>query len=272
MNTKIFQIGFNKCGTLSIHDFLVENGIRSVHYLKGDLANTIFDNHKNAVDLLSGLDEFDAFSDMESLTSEAFQYVANDLFKELHQAYPEAIFILNTRNVENWIHSRLRHGGGTYLDRYRCILDQPKAGVIKFWRAQYESHIKNVKCYFTQYPDAHFIHLALDACEPDELGLFLTKAGIKLKSLTLPHVHKSPGKHISQKKHHLSTLLDAAWYFKKEDVKLSRSLCLSALKIDPNNIYATKMLVDSRQSCIHQMMKKIKTIFGESCNVQKNCK
>ena len=263
MKTKIFQIGFNKCGTLSIHDFLVENGIRSVHYLKGDLANTIFDNHKNGVDLLSGLGEFDAFSDMESLTSEAFQYVANDLFKELHQAYPEAIFILNTRNVENWIESRLRHGGGTYLDRYRCILDQPKAGVIKFWRAQYESHIKNVKHYFAQHPDAHFIHLALDTCEPDELGLFLTKAGIKLKSLTLPHVHKSLGKRSPQKKQHLSALLDAAWYFKKIDVELSRSLFSNALKIDPNNIYAKKMLAGTRPSFIHHLLNKIKITFGD---------
>jgi len=263
MKTKIFQIGFNKCGTLSIHDFLVENGIRSVHYLKGELANKIFDNHKNGIDLLSGLDEFDAFSDMESLTSDKFQYVANDLFKELHQAYPNAIFILNTRNVESWIHSRLKHGGGTYLDRYRCILDKPKAGIIDFWRSQYEAHVDNVKGYFMQHPDAHFIHLALDKCEPDELGLFLSGAGIKLKTLTLPHTHKSPSKQNLQKKQHLNALLDAAWYFKKIDIELSRALFSNVLKIDPNNIYAKKMLADTRQSFIRQSMKKIKTIFGD---------
>ena len=38
---KIFQIGFNKCGTTSIHRMLVANGINSVHWDKGRLSKSI---------------------------------------------------------------------------------------------------------------------------------------------------------------------------------------------------------------------------------------
>ena len=264
MNTKIFQIGFNKCGTLSIHDFLIENGIRSVHYLKGDLANTIFDNHKNGIDLLSGLDEFDAFSDMESLTADGFQYVSFDLFKALHQSYPDAVFILNTRPVNDWIQSRLRHGGGSYLDRYRCILDKPKADIVDVWRKQYHEHVANVLHYFSAYPEAHFIHLDLSTCDSDELGVFLQQAGVKLTQLRLPHAHKSPGKKLPETKQHLSNLLDAACYFKNGESNVSESLLYAALKIDPGNIYANKILAQKKPSLMDCLGRKIKFIFGDN--------
>ncbi|MDN2664381.1 hypothetical protein OW492_13475 [Psychromonas sp. 14N.309.X.WAT.B.A12] len=263
MSIKIFQIGFNKCGTLSIHDFLVENGIRSVHYLKGELANIIFENHENGCDLLTGLDEYDAFSDMESLTADGFQYVANDLFKALHRSYPDAIFILNTRPVDVWINSRLMHGGGSYLDRYRCILDKPKADIIEVWRKQYQEHVANVLSYFSEHPDAHFIHLDLATSQPDELGLFLQKSGVPLTKLSLPHVHKSPSKKLPKTKEHLSHILDAAWYFKNDESSVCESLLLAALKIDPTNVYA-KSELNKKTSIVKYWTRKIKFIFGDN--------
>jgi len=263
MSIKIFQIGFNKCGTLSIHDFLVENGIRSVHYLKGELANIIFENHKNGSDLLKGLDEYDAFSDMESLTVEGFQYVANDLFKVLHRSYPDAIFILNTRPVDAWINSRLMHGGGSYLDRYRCILDKPKENIIEVWRKQYHEHVANVLSYFSEHPDAHFIHLDLATCKPDELGIFLQKSGLQLTQLSLPHAHKSPSKKLPEKKQHLSQLLDAAWYFKDDESRVSQALLSAALKVDPTNVYA-KSELNKKASVVKRWTRKIKFIFGDN--------
>ncbi|WP_409438916.1 sulfotransferase [Psychromonas sp. GE-S-Ul-11] len=264
MNTKIFQIGFNKCGTLSIHDFLVANGIRSVHYMKGQLANTIFKNYDNGDDLLKGLDDYDAFSDMESLTPDGFQYVANDLFKVLHRSYPDAVFILNTRPVDDWINSRLRHGGGSYLDRYRCILDKPKADIIEVWHKQYHQHVTNVLSYFSEYPDAHFIHLDLASCQPDDLGHFLQKAGVPLTQLSLPHAHKSPGKKLPEKKQQLSKLLDAAWYFKGDESDISQSLLLAALKVDPTNIYVKYELNNKKLSLVKGWSRKMKFIFGDN--------
>ena len=36
-------------------------------------------------------------------------------FEYLHKLFPEAKFILNTRNVEDWLFSRLDHNNGKYL-------------------------------------------------------------------------------------------------------------------------------------------------------------
>ena len=41
---KIFQIGFNKCGTKTLHHYFSRNGIRSVHWDEGRLAQRMFAN------------------------------------------------------------------------------------------------------------------------------------------------------------------------------------------------------------------------------------
>lgn len=41
---KIFQIGFNKVGTVSLHEFFLKNGISSVHWDRGNLSKTIHSN------------------------------------------------------------------------------------------------------------------------------------------------------------------------------------------------------------------------------------
>lgn len=35
---KIFQIGFNKCGAVSLHKFFLDNGLKSIHWDNGNLA------------------------------------------------------------------------------------------------------------------------------------------------------------------------------------------------------------------------------------------
>ena len=36
--TKIFQIGFNRCGTGSLYNFFKENGFISIHWDSGEIA------------------------------------------------------------------------------------------------------------------------------------------------------------------------------------------------------------------------------------------
>ena len=54
MSLKIFQIGFNRCGTKTIHDYLCANGLQGVHWDKGRLAKRIFTNRQLGRDLISG--------------------------------------------------------------------------------------------------------------------------------------------------------------------------------------------------------------------------
>jgi hypothetical protein len=79
---KYFVIGFNKTATITIHNLFLLNGIKSQH-----------DNDWN-------LDKYDAFSDNRDLS----------VYRELTIKYPDAIFILNIRNIKEWILSRVNHG------------------------------------------------------------------------------------------------------------------------------------------------------------------
>jgi len=62
---RIFQIGFNRCGTRSIHYFFLENGLRTAHWRHGRLARAIYANLTHGRSLITGFERIEAFSDME---------------------------------------------------------------------------------------------------------------------------------------------------------------------------------------------------------------
>ena len=100
---KIFQIGFNKCGTRTIHRYLTRNGVSSVHWDAGRLAKRMYANLAEGRELLAGYEEFDAFTDMEYLDEFGTTYLEGyKLYPYLAAQYPNAVFILNTRNREAW--------------------------------------------------------------------------------------------------------------------------------------------------------------------------
>ena len=174
---KFFQIGFNRCGTTSIHRFFLENGIPSIHHDYGRLAIMMESNLRNGRPVLSGYEQFDAFSDMEMLRP-PIHVEAYKFYREIAQQVPEALFILNVRNVDRWVESRLRlkmdregriekamsdvypgvelpefpsspwHRRGLYAEFYQKahgLAGIPE--VIEHWKADWEEHVKQVKEY-----------------------------------------------------------------------------------------------------------------------------
>src|SRR5262245_6163956 len=106
---RIFLIGFNKCGTTTIHRYFVANGIKSIHWYKGRLARRIFCNIARGDPLLTGYESFEAFTDMEYLDHHgAYHLEAYKLFPYFAVQYPDSTFVLNIRDRESWIRSRLR--------------------------------------------------------------------------------------------------------------------------------------------------------------------
>jgi hypothetical protein len=146
---KIFQIGFNKCGTSSIHKFFKENGLSSIHWGKGRLAQIINANSKRGAPLLTNLDQFDCFTDMENMKRDIYIYLTH--YKELDKQYPNSKFILNTRPVDKWLLSRSKHGN--YLQIFKNMKNLTGAQALDFWKNQYETHAKNVKDYFAGRPE-----------------------------------------------------------------------------------------------------------------------
>ena len=151
---KIFVIGFNKCGTTSLHNLFSKSGYRSVHWrLKKEnvfLATAIFTNHSLNRKLLDGIDQFDIYSDLVFL-SENIHLEANIFFQNLDEQYPDSRFILNTRNKENWLESRSRHsaiGAGSMIERACACYRESEEAVKTAWSAQWDSHHDKVRKYF----------------------------------------------------------------------------------------------------------------------------
>jgi hypothetical protein len=141
---KIFQIGFNKCGTVSLHKFFLDNGLKSIHWDNGNLAKRINQNYLKGLPLLKGYEDYDCFTDMECQKENIFIYLS--LFRELDRQYPGSKFILNVRDKSDWIKSRIKHRD--YLSVYQKITSLDSNGVIKLWETEWDRHLEEVKNYF----------------------------------------------------------------------------------------------------------------------------
>jgi Sulfotransferase domain len=148
MSLKIFQIGFNRCGTKTIHDYLCANGLQGVHWDKGRLAKRIFTNRQLGRDLISGYESCQVFTDMEWL--EPTRYLeAYKLYPELAKKYPDAVFILNTRDREAWIKSRLSHGEGRYAALHKAYLGiESDSDLTEYWRSDWDRHHEDTIKFF----------------------------------------------------------------------------------------------------------------------------
>jgi len=108
---KIFCIGMQKTGTISLHNFFQNNNFKSTHDAK-------WWYNKN----LEYFDKFDCYSD-------GFErYEKNVTFPDLtflENNFKNCKFILQTRSLRKWLISRLRHGSRCYLKHHNTkIFDE----------------------------------------------------------------------------------------------------------------------------------------------------
>lgn len=106
----MFQIGFNKCGTTSLHEFFEKAGLRSIHWGEGYLAPRMEENIKAGRRAISGYEEYDAFTNMDYFCEHREVEIGRQQFQVLAKQEPDARFILNIRDVGAWIRSRTRMG------------------------------------------------------------------------------------------------------------------------------------------------------------------
>jgi hypothetical protein len=140
---KIFQIGFNRCGTRSLAALFRESGVRSVHWDYGRLARRIQWNHQHGRALLQGYENYAFYADMEDAPN---LYAHIEYYKILDQQYPNSRFILNVRNKNRWLLSRLRHGD--YCERHMLASGLSLSQVMDLWATQWDQHVKDVIKYF----------------------------------------------------------------------------------------------------------------------------
>lgn len=169
---RIFQIGFNKCGTRSISAFLTANGIPTVHFKRGNLARALANNLKNGYAPLNGIDQWVGYTDMQMVSSSSVVEGCR-FFRQLAAYYPNSYFILNTRDKDRWIKSRQNHGNGFYAERYRKgmkfeTIDQ----VLDRWSEEWDQHHAEVQEFFKDQPEKLLIY-NIEIDNPDRLVEFL---------------------------------------------------------------------------------------------------
>lgn len=161
----IVFIGFNKTGTTSIHRLFQESGFNSVHWDEGKLTKKMLSNVINGKPTLSGYDDkFDVFSDLVYRT-ESFWFEGNSLFKQIDSDYENVKFVYNTRDIDDWLESRLHHEEKveeqTILELHKKILDTDDLSIIKnHWRNVRERYEEDIYTYFAN--KKNFLKIKID--------------------------------------------------------------------------------------------------------------
>lgn len=162
MSNKIFQIGLNKCGTLSIHNLVKNSGYKSVHWEKGVIARQIFLNLSMGAPILNRIDKFDCFSDMQDtdLNIYAYRYL-----EHFYKEYKNSYFILNTRNKDDWLRSRSNHKKGLLLNLSKKQFGLNVRQTLSLWSLEWDHHHKNVEKFFKRKGNFIKFHLNDDPIE-----------------------------------------------------------------------------------------------------------
>lgn len=184
---KIFVVGPGRCGTTSLHKFFLANKIASIHHHDehGNLADRIISNASAGLDPLSALESYTAFSDMHSRTGGL--YVTPLLTRKvLLEAYPEEIYILNTRNFDAWMKSRKNHRKGSAsqsgMDRVSAI-----SGGRYSAQTEYETYLS-----LADNPPASFHIFDLDNdAKFEELSVFLEQNAFPIVSRDVRYENKT---------------------------------------------------------------------------------
>jgi hypothetical protein len=141
---RVFQIGMNRAGSKEIALHFGARGFSYAHWDKGKLAREVLHAKKKGERPFSNYEGINLLSDMAVNTLQLCYDSAFDV-AFIAEHYPNAIYLLNHRPVEEWIESRSRFRGGEYLAEQRTFFKLPSnEDVIRKWRHDWAAHIQIV--------------------------------------------------------------------------------------------------------------------------------
>ena len=134
---KIFFIGFNKTGTTTYHTLLSDK-FRSI----SNPYWTELTRRKWNARIAEYFSRWDCYSDGELCD-----------FKKLDKIFPNSKFILNTRNLRNWVYSRIywvNRDSDQYIGKFdlEYRTSPSKQKIIRQWIERRKSYHRNVHEYF----------------------------------------------------------------------------------------------------------------------------
>lgn len=191
-------IGLHKCGTMSLTKLFRSLGIPSCHAHVDDsdgeskpVGYLIEENRKHNKPLLGGvLESYHAFLEIDSPRRNEWAQIT--LIDELTTQYPNAYYILNTRNVEDhatsmWNWTNLKDVLNFY-DVPNLVKHTPENGLTRFdLEVWIRNHNQNMRTFFAHRPHLKMLEIEMGA--PDtarRLGDFI---GLPISEF--PHINKS---------------------------------------------------------------------------------
>ena len=179
---RIFQIGFNRCGTTTLILFFQANNLKCLHWGRGSIAAGIEAAYLEGKPLLSYTDGYFVYGDMEfvEVESEYKKIFKKKPFRRLYKNLPKDKFILNTRNMEEWVNSRIRFLDRGYFyckhgDKYHS--SQKELNLC--WRKHWNQHISEVKEYFLERPE-DLLEFDLDKDGPEKIADFFSDLNLDI--------------------------------------------------------------------------------------------
>lgn len=182
---KIIQIGFNKCGTRSIARLLGWAGLPGVDWKRGKLARNAAARMAKGEPPFADYPGAIGFTDIENMR--VFEPPMVEFYKHyayMYQHYPDAYFILNTRDKEKWLISRMNHKN--YIWKYRWFYKiWSREEIIRRWSSDWDEHHTAVQNFFSDKPGQLCVY-NIETDTPEKLAAFLAPSYV-IPTGEMPH-------------------------------------------------------------------------------------
>lgn len=119
--------------------------------------------------MFDGAEDYTFYSDLIYSTPTT-TYEGATAFREMIRDYPDTILILNFRDREDWIASRLKHGHGEFARREMAARGlENRDDLADQWRFEWDSHLTSVRDFMARKP-AQLIEFDIDRDGADLLS------------------------------------------------------------------------------------------------------
>jgi hypothetical protein len=166
---KVYFIGMNKIATTSLSELFKEGGYKSWHY---SCMNTVTHesvilgeemamNVENGKYVMHGIDHAQVYSDM--FFHRDYAWVDGvKWFDKFYNRHPESYFILQTRDMDEWLDSKRRHKNGDYIKRSCEYWQLEPEEMIEWFRNDRIEHEERVRSFFENKKYANFLEWNLN--------------------------------------------------------------------------------------------------------------
>jgi|SRR6056300_487010 hypothetical protein len=178
---KIFQIGFNKCGTQSLCDFFSQNEYKSVHWGEGKWDNHFKKNQSEGNPLCEGADDIVMWTDIGFIQRQ---------FQTFAEQYPTSKFIYNIRPLDKWLDSRDRQykkHPESFINAFGFVIES-RLDRIDYWKSEWLYHKRVVNEYFIGEKSSRLLTFDIEKNTGFDIQKFIPE--LHFKNLNLPYRNK----------------------------------------------------------------------------------